>query len=113
MENFEAWLRAETPQDAKPICVAFNAPFDWMFIIDYFYRYLGRNPLGHNAVDIKSFYMAHAGVTWAETGSNLVRARYLHEREFTHHALRDALDQAEIFEKMLAESRQKNLPPNE
>jgi hypothetical protein len=30
-------------------------------------------------------------------------ARYLNHEEITHHALRDALDQAEIFAKMLEE----------
>ena len=40
-----------------PIFVAFNAPFDWMFVNDYFHRYLRHNPFGHSALDIKAFYM--------------------------------------------------------
>ncbi len=27
--------------------VAFNASFDWMFVKDYFHRFLGRNTFGH------------------------------------------------------------------
>ncbi len=76
-----------------------------MFVHDYFHRYLGRNPFGHSALDIKAFYMGMAGVAWDETGMRPVAGRYLDDRHLTHHALRDALDQAEIFEKMLAEAK--------
>jgi len=104
MARFEAWLTAEIPPDQKPIFVAFNAPFDWMFVNDYFYRFLGRNPFGHTALDVKAFYMGLTGVRWSETGMLHVAARYLGGRTLTHHALRDAQDQAELFQKMLAEA---------
>jgi DNA polymerase III epsilon subunit-like protein len=105
MARFEAWLKDLVPAGHKPVFVAFNAPFDWMFVNDYFFRYLGRNPFGHSALDIKSFYMGLAGVTWAKTSMRHVAPRYLGEQLLTHHALRDAQDQAEIFRKMLAETR--------
>jgi len=104
MARFESWLKAEVPPGNLPLMVAFNAPFDWMFVSDYFHRYLGRNPFGHTALDIKSFYMGFAHVEWQETTMKHVKPRYLGDRQFTHHALRDALDQAEIFQKMYAES---------
>ncbi len=103
MAQFEAWVQEVTPAGKRPVFVAFNAPFDWMFIHDYFHRYLGRNPFGHSALDIKAFFMGLAGVRWGETGMRNVATRYLDDRHLTHHALRDALDQAEIFAKMLAE----------
>ena len=108
MEDFEAWLKAEVPAGQKPIFVAFNAPFDWMFVNDYFLRYLGHNPFGHSALDIKAFYMGCAGVPWAETTMRFVSARYLENRQLSHHALQDALDQALIFQKMLAEAGGRN-----
>ena len=88
-----------------PVFVAFNAAFDWMFVNDYFHRYLGRNPFGHTALDIKSFYMGLSGVCWEETTMRFVGPRYLGDQQLTHHALRDAMDQAQIFRKMLAEAR--------
>jgi DNA polymerase III epsilon subunit-like protein len=105
LRRFEAWLKGETPAGQKPVFVSFNAPFDWMFVNDYFHRYLGRNPFGHTALDIKAFYMGCAGVAWAETSMQNVAPRYLSGRELTHHALRDAMDQAEIFRKILYESK--------
>jgi DNA polymerase III epsilon subunit-like protein len=105
MHQFEAFLKAQVPTGQMPLFVSFNAPFDWMFVNDYFHRYLGRNPFGHTALDIKAFYMGVTGVTWKETSMRTIAPRYLGDRTLTHHALRDALDQAEIFRKLLNESR--------
>ena len=103
MARFEIWAREQVPEMQRPIFVAFNAPFDWMFVNDYFHRYIGHNPFGHTAIDLKAFYMGVVGVPWEETTMHHVAARYLDGRELTHHALRDALDQAEILRRMLAE----------
>jgi DNA polymerase III epsilon subunit-like protein len=102
MARFETWLAKEVPSGQRPVFVAFNAPFDWMFVNDYFYRFLGHNPFGHTALDLKAFYMGLTGVDWSETTMRYVSARYLGSRPLTHHALRDAQDQAELFRKMLA-----------
>jgi DNA polymerase III epsilon subunit-like protein len=56
MSQFETWLKEVVPVGQHPIFVAFNAPFDWMFVSDYFHRYLGHNPFGHAALDILSTY---------------------------------------------------------
>lgn len=104
MARFEAWLAAEIPTGQQPIFVAFNAPFDWMFVNDYFHRFLGRNPFGHAALDLKAFYMGLTGVHWSETTMRYVAARYLSDRRLMHYALQDAQDQAELFQKMLAEA---------
>jgi hypothetical protein len=72
-----------------------------MFVNDYFHRFLGRNPFGHAALDIKALYMGSAGVSWGETGWRTVASRYLENRHLTHHALSDAVDQAEILLQIL------------
>jgi ribonuclease T len=104
MAQFEMWINAQATGGKLPVFVAFNAAFDWMFVNDYFHRFLGRNPFGHTALDIKSFYMGLWGVQWQETSMRFVGPRYLGDHHLTHHALRDAMDQAEIFRKMLAEA---------
>lgn len=105
LAQFENWIKEQTPEGQTPVFVAFNAPYDWSFVNDYFHRYLGHNPFGHAALDIKSYYMALAGVSWAKTSMRYVGPRYLTDQQLTHHALRDAMDQAIIFRKMLAETR--------
>jgi inhibitor of KinA sporulation pathway (predicted exonuclease) len=84
--------------------VAFNAPFDWMFVNDYFHRYIGQNPFGHSAIDIKAFFMGMAGVSWEETAMRRIVTRYSNTRKLTHHALQDAVDQARLFRNMLGEA---------
>lgn len=107
LAQFEAWTLAHTPPGGRPVFVAFNAAFDWMFVADYFHRYLGRNPFGHSALDLKAFYMSLTGARWAETSLRHVAARYGLPETLAHHALSDARDQAALFREMLGEARQR------
>ena len=107
MQKFADWVADVTPPGHKPVFVAFNAPFDWTFVNDYFHRYLGHNPFGHSALDMKAFYMGLKGISWDETSMKAIMQYYFGERSLTHHALRDALDQAELFQKMLEEAKEK------
>lgn len=107
MWEFKTWVMERIPAGGRPVFVAFNAVFDWMFIAEYFQRYLGRNPFGHSALDLKAFYMGLTGAPWTETSLHHVAARYGCRQELAHHALSDALDQAALFREMLAEARQR------
>jgi len=104
MARFEVWAEEQMPEGQRPIFVAFNAPFDWMFVNDYFHRYIGQNPFGHSAIDIKAFFMGMAGVLWEETAMRHIVTRYSNTRKLTHHALQDAVDQARLFQNMLREA---------
>jgi DNA polymerase III epsilon subunit-like protein len=106
MERFDAWLLDVLPEGSAPIFLAFNAPFDWSFVNEYFHRYLGRNPFGHAALDIKAFYMGVTGSSWQDTNMRNVSNKYLAGRKISHNALEDALDQAKIFLGLLRQSRQ-------
>ena len=105
MARFESWLDDVVPSGQRPVFVAFNAPFDWMFVSDYFHRYLGRNPFGHAALDLKAFYMGLHRSTWNETAMRNVAIDYLDGRKISHHALEDARDQAGIFARMYQQAR--------
>jgi ribonuclease T len=102
--QFEEWLEREVPPGHRPVFVGFNAAFDWMFVSDYFWRYLGRNPFGHSAVDVKAYYMGMTGSSWASTSLRHLSPLYLGGRHLSHNALGDARDQGEIFRALLAEA---------
>jgi DNA polymerase III epsilon subunit-like protein len=113
MTCFEEWLVNEAAPKQQPLFVAFNAAFDWMFVNYYFYHYLGHNPFGHTAIDIKAFYMGMARVPWTQTSWRYISPKYMTENHLTHHALQDALDQADMFKKMLEEIRTRKLAQGE
>ena len=103
MLRFAAWLEKVTLPGSKPLFVALNAPFDWSFINDYFIRSIGRNPFGHSALDMKALYMGLTGAEWQDTHIEAIASHIGMHVELTHHALQDALDQAEIFRHLLVE----------
>jgi len=105
MQSFANWLDECVPDGKEPLFLAFNAPFDWMFVNDYFYRYLKFNPFGHAALDAKSYYMGLKRVDWSETSMQEVSHIYSPGRRHEHHALDDAINLAVIFEKMLKDTR--------
>ncbi len=102
MQRFELWLAIQSAPNKQPVFVAFNAPFDWMFVNYYFIHYLGHNPFGHAALDIKALYMGRTGVTWSQTSWRFISPQLTDDTHLTHHALQDALDQAVLFKKILA-----------
>lgn len=96
MHGFAAWI-AEVTNDATPVFVGFNAPFDWSFVNYYFHRFTGANPFGFTALDIKSLYMGATGSSWRDTRSSQIAERLLPSRKGDHDALNDAKYQAELF----------------
>ena len=104
MRRFSDWVTQSTPRDQHPVFVGFNAPFDWMFVADYFHRFLGENPFGHKALDIKALFMGTTGNRWGETSYRDLAAHYrLEQRSLTHNALEDALAQAALLRSVLGE----------
>jgi DNA polymerase III epsilon subunit-like protein len=105
LQRLKEWLGAVVPSDSRPIFTAFNAPFDWSFINEYFHRYLGQNPFGHSALDIKAYYMGAAGVEWEETSMKSLFSTFPEAAQLSHNALEDAQQQARLFNRMLSENK--------
>ena len=97
MQKFRDWVISTAGPDATPVFVGFNAPFDWSFVNYYFHRYLGENPFGFAALDIKSMYMGAARSSWAQTRSSQIAAALNPTLKGDHDALHDAQYQAELF----------------
>jgi ribonuclease T len=103
IRRFDHWVRTVCPPATRPVFVAYNAPFDWMFVHDAFIRTLGRNPFGHAPLDIRAVYAGWTGRPWLEIRFEDLSHRYLHSHRLTHHALEDAVAQAEIFRGLMNE----------
>jgi DNA polymerase III epsilon subunit-like protein len=100
MAEFASWIQQTTGDDATPIFVGFNAPFDWSFINYYFHKFVGANPFGFSALDIKAYYMGATGSSWRETRSSAIESDLKPQHRSDHNALHDALYQAELFRLM-------------
>ena len=93
MSDFADWIKQVT-QGYQPIEVTSPGKFDGMFTAWYFHNFIGENPLGHNGLDINSFYK---GVS-----ENLdASIKDLRTEDLKHNALDDAIQQAEEYEQVL------------
>jgi DNA polymerase III epsilon subunit-like protein len=105
MRQFDAWVTAAA-DGAWPVFVGFNAPFDWMFVADYFWRYVGRNPFGISALDLKSYYMALIGTDrWEDTRRVNIDDRLKLEPDHSHQALEDARGQAALARELFKRAK--------
>jgi hypothetical protein len=91
------WVDVQVGDD-RPVLVGYPIVFDWLFMHWYFVTFLGRSPFGFSgALDIKTIYQQNARVTLDGAGRNDLPSFLRSQREHTHNALDDAIEQAEIF----------------
>lgn len=103
LQDWADWLEQQVSSD--PIMVALNAPFDWSFVNSYFHRYLGHNPFGHAALDIKAYAMGALALDWRATSFDRLVAEFQEGTALEHNALADARAQARLFRALLEHSR--------
>lgn len=96
MEEFNEWVLDTTRPDA-PVFVGFNAPFDWQMYNYYSRHFTGVNAFGINALDIKGYFMGKFNTSWSATSKRNMPKIFLSTGRHTHHALDDAIEQADIF----------------
>jgi hypothetical protein len=100
MRDAAEWLHAHS-SGARPVMVGYPAVFDWMFIHWYFVRFIGESPFGFSgALDIKTMYQQKARVTLDLAGRNDLPPKLAASQRHTHNALDDAVEQAEIFNRL-------------
>lgn len=106
MRQLESWL-TDVAAGRRPVFVGWNAGFDWMFVADYFARFLGRNPFGIAPLDIKAYLMGRDRLSrWADTRRSAVAERYGEVEPLSHHALEDARQQAAFIRPLLEQDDQ-------
>jgi hypothetical protein len=84
---------------AKPVLVAYPLCFDWAWLYWYFMRFSAKgSPFSHSrCFDIKTAFAIKASIPIAEASRSKLLAWLRPDRPHTHHALDDAIEQAEIF----------------
>jgi DNA polymerase III epsilon subunit-like protein len=106
MSAFANWLSSVT-EGRQSVFVGWNAGFDWMFVADYFERFIGSNPFGIAPLDMKAYAMGkHRLARWADTRRQALDGRYGAAQPLTHNALDDARQQAEFISRLLGQDDQ-------
>lgn len=82
----------------EPVLVLHPAVVDWPWLHHYFVRFTGSSPFGHNsAIDVRSLYLGMTDCAFSQSKPSQMPRFLRPEREHTHGALDDALEQAELF----------------
>ncbi|MFE3787052.1 3'-5' exonuclease [Streptomyces goshikiensis] len=101
MAEFRAWVR-EVCAGAQPVMCAYPAAFDWMFLYWYLIEFGGDSPFGHSGcLDMKTLYAAKARVPLRAAVKGAMPHGLLSDRPHTHHALDDAIEQAELMSNLM------------
>ncbi|MET7378763.1 3'-5' exoribonuclease [Streptomyces sp. NPDC005526] len=102
LTEFTDWVR-EVSAGAQPVMCGYPAAFDWMFLYWYLIRFTGASPFGHSGcLDMKTLYAVKAGLPLRAVAKGTMPRHLLSRRRHTHHALDDAVEQAELLANLMA-----------
>ncbi|QFR01187.1 exonuclease [Streptomyces phaeolivaceus] len=102
LRQFASWVR-EVCGDAQPVMCGYPASYDWTFLYWYLIRFTGASPFGHSGcLDMKTLYATKAGVPLRAVSKRAMPRHLLPRSPHTHHALDDAIEQAELLANLMA-----------
>lgn len=92
------WINANTT-GAKPVLVAYPLSFDWTWLYWYFIQFCpAGSPFDYSrCFDIKTALAVKSGIPISQAGRSRLDSALSSKRPHTHHAVDDAIEQAEIF----------------
>lgn len=98
MTEAATWVRSLSGK-GRPVLVAYPLSFDWSWMYWYFVRFSREgSPFNHSSCfDVKTAFALKAGVPIAAAGQSRVEAALRPHTPHTHHALADAVEQAQLF----------------
>ena len=98
MTEASTWVKGIAGAKAA-VLVAYPLCFDWTWLYWYFIRFsLDGSPFGYSrCFDIKTAISLKSAIPITEAGRQKVTRELRSTRTHTHHAIDDAIEQAEIF----------------
>ncbi|WP_437186497.1 3'-5' exoribonuclease domain-containing protein [Planctomicrobium sp. SH668] len=102
MLAYSEWLKS---LPGRCVFVAYPAGFDFTFVYWYLIRFTGASPFSFSSLDMKTMAMVLMNSEFREASKRNMPHRWFSKRPHTHDALDDAIEQGEMFCKMLAEVR--------
>lgn len=97
MREASRWI-ANRSGGRAPVLVAYPLSFDWSWLYWYFVRFTGGSPFKHSrCFDIKTAVAIKRGLPISDAGRSHLPSELQSRRPHTHHAVDDAVAQAEVF----------------
>lgn len=98
MTEASRWVR-NLAGSAQPVLVAYPLSFDWTWLYWYFMQFSAEgSPFDYSrCFDIKTAVAVKAGIPISEAGRSRIDPELRSRHPHTHHAVDDAVAQAEIF----------------
>lgn len=102
MTSAAAWVRERAGDGARPVLVAYPLSFDWTWLYWYFVKFSrSGSPFSHSSCyDLKTAFAVKGQLPIARAGRKYLPDALRSTRLHTHHALDDAIEQAEVFAKV-------------
>ena len=101
MERFRDWI-AETKR--KSLFVGYPVTYDFMWVYDYFIRYLGWCPFGFSGVDIKTAASLVLKTPFHRTTKRNMPREWFTGSKHSHIAVEDAVEQGELWLNILRDA---------
>jgi hypothetical protein len=101
MDAAHAWV-VEVADGRRPVLVAYPLAYDWMWLYWYFVRFAAAgSPFGFSGcLDVKTMIATKLGVPADRANKDSLPAELRPDRPHTHHAVDDAIEQAELFARL-------------
>ena len=97
MGEYATWLDGLVAgTETSLVFVAYPAVFDFSFVHWYMMHFVGRDPFGYYALDLKTYAMAALNTKFVETVKSNMPQEWLNSAH-SHIALADAVEQGELF----------------
>jgi hypothetical protein len=106
-EALPAYVKWLKQLPGKPVFVAYPVAYDFMWVYWYLIRFARESPFSHSALDIKTLAMAAMGTEYRNSTKKDMPREWFGEARHSHVALDDAIEQGELFCKVLAAMKAK------
>ncbi|MEX0598430.1 MAG: exonuclease [Candidatus Paceibacterota bacterium] len=101
MFNFDQWLQSFKPRQCVAVC--YPAGYDFTWVYWYLMKFVGKSQFSHSALDIKTLVMGALKTNYRNSVKKNFPKRWFGKSKHSHIALDDAIEQGEIFCKIMNE----------
>jgi hypothetical protein len=106
MHNFVLWVENLCQEKrAKPVFVAFPSGYDFTYVYWYMMKFVRKSPFSFSAIDIKTMAWTLLGGEFRNATKRNFPRKWFGPKRHTHIALDDAIEQGEMFCKIMEHAR--------